>query len=226
MDMSDGVKQKRPYDSSRRKEQAQQTRRAILQAAYELFVEQGYGRTTMAAIGERAGVAMETVYAIFSNKPTLLKGVWDLTIGGDDQEIAFHERPKILELRREPDLARRLEMMAHIARITNERTVPFLRALTGAAGSEPVAAEMVEEIDRQRLVGITLMAKEAQATGQLAVSEAEFRDVVWSTNRGDLWHLLVQKRGWEPDRFEQWLGELWKRVLVRDRDAGTAPSSR
>lgn len=215
MDMADDVKRGRSYDSSRRKEQAARTRGLILEAAYELFVEQGYGRTTMAAIGERAGVAMETVYAAFSNKPTLLRRVWDVTIGGDDQEVLFHERPEIIELRQEPDLSRRLEMMARITRITNERTVPFMRALIGASGSEAVAAEMVEEIDRQRLAGISVMAAEAEATGQLAVSEAEFRDIVWSTNRGDLWHLLVQQRGWDPDQFELWLGELWKRMLVR-----------
>lgn len=215
MDMADDVKRGRSYDSSRRKEQAARTRGLILEAAYELFVEQGYGRTTMAAIGERAGVAMETVYAAFSNKPTLLRRLWDVTIGGDDQDVLFHERPEIIELRQEPDLSRRLEMMARITRITNERTVPFMRALIGASGSEAVAAEMVEEIDRQRLAGISLMAAEAEATGQLAVSEAEFRDIVWSTNRGDLWHLLVQQRGWDPDQFELWLGELWKRMLVR-----------
>lgn len=220
--MAKTVNKKRTYDSSRRQEQARQTRRAILRAAYELFVQQGYGRTTMAAIGQRAGVAMETVYANFSNKPTLLKHVWDVTIGGDDEEILFHERPEILALRREPNLARRLELMAHVARTTNERTAPFIKALEGAAGSEPVAAQMVQEIDRQRLAGISLMAREATATGQLAVPEEEFRDVVWAMNRGDLWDLLVRGRGWDGDRFERWLADVWKGALVRSPD-GDAP---
>ncbi len=215
--MAETVNRKRTYDSSRRQEQARETRRAILRAAYDLFVERGYGRATMAAIGQRAGVATETVYANFSNKPTLLEHVWDVTIGGDDEEIVFHERPEILALRREPNLARRLKMMAHVARSTNERTAPFIKALEGAGASEPVAAQMVQEIDRQRLAGISLMAREAAATGQLAVSEEEFRDVVWAMNRGDLWDLLVRKGGWDGDRFERWLAEVWKRALVRER---------
>ncbi len=60
---------KRPYNSTRRQEQAGETRLRILAAAHELFVAQGYGRTTIAEIASTAGVAVETIYAAFRNKP-------------------------------------------------------------------------------------------------------------------------------------------------------------
>lgn len=68
--MVDAVK--RRYDSSRRQEQARENRRRILQAAHELFVNRGYGQTTIADVAARADVAVETVYAAYRNKATLL----------------------------------------------------------------------------------------------------------------------------------------------------------
>jgi len=211
--MSDTVK--RAYDSSRRKEQARQTRRAILKTAHDLFVDQGYGRTTIADIARAAGVSAETIYATYKNKATLLHHVWDVTVGGDDEEVVFHERPEVMAMRAEPDLARRLTMQAAWSTQTARRMTPFARALEGAAASEPAAAEMLAEMNRQRYEGIGVMAREAEATGQLKVSEQECRDFVWAMTDGHLWYQLVIERGWSDERFAEWLGELWVAALVR-----------
>ena len=90
---------KRSYDASRRRAQARATQREVLRAAHDLFVQQGYGRTTIAQVAERAGVSTETIYATFKNKATLLHRTWDVTIGGDDEEVVFHERPEIQAIR-------------------------------------------------------------------------------------------------------------------------------
>lgn len=59
--MSDSVRPRRRYDSPRRREQAEATRRDILEAARRLFEAHGYAATTMAAIAAEAGVALKTV---------------------------------------------------------------------------------------------------------------------------------------------------------------------
>jgi AcrR family transcriptional regulator len=212
--MSEAVKKLRTYDSSRRRAQARETQRAVLDAARELFVEQGYGRTTIADVARSAGVSVETVYGAFGNKATLLHRAWDVTIGGDDEEITYHERPEILALRAEPDLARRLVMQAALFTQTARRIVPFLLAVQGAAGSEPVAAEMLAEMGRQRLEGLSVMAREAAATGQLAVSEQECRDIIWASTDGVLWQRLVNERGWSDEQFQDWLAKMWISSLV------------
>ena len=205
---------KRSYDSSRRREQARQTRQEILRVAHDLFVEQGYGRTTIADIARGAGVSPETIYATYKNKATLLHRVWDVTIGGDDDEVVFHERPEIQAIRAEPDLARRFMMHARMSTATARRMTPFALAVQGSAGAEESAREMVEEMDRQRYEGIGVMAAEAAQTGQLAVSEQECRDLVWATTDGLLWHRLVQVRGWTDEQYADWLGRMWVATLV------------
>ena len=214
MKSGDRVKS-RSYDSSRRRAQAKENRSAIVRAARDLFIESGYGRTTVADVARAAGVSVETVYAAFGNKAALLHRAWDITVGGDDQDIVFHERPEVLAIRSEPDLAKRLRLHAAFATQTAQRIAPFQLMVQSAAGAEPAAAAMLEEIGRQRLAGMTVMAAELANTGQLAVSEDECRDILWSMTDGMLWHRLVNERGWTNERYADWLGALWVHLLVR-----------
>ncbi len=213
MKSSDPVKT-RSYDSSRRRAQADQTRRAIVGAARDLFIGRGYGRTTIGDIAEAAGVSSETIYGAFGNKATLLHRAWDITIGGDDTDVVFHERPQVKAIRSEPDLTRRLMMHAAFFTETAQRIAPFQLMVQAAAGADPAAAAMQEEMGRQRLAGMTVMASDAAATGQLAVSEAECRDLIWSMTDGVLWHRLVNERQWTNEQFADWLGRMWVQVLV------------
>lgn len=206
---------KRSYDSSRRRAQAKENQSAIVRAARDLFIEQGYGRTTIADVAEAAGVSVETIYAAFGNKATLLHKAWDITVGGDDQDIVFHERPEVMTIRNEPDLAKRLMLHAAFSTQTALRIAPFQLMVQSASGAEPAAAAMLEEMGRQRLVGMTVMADEVAKTGQLAVSKEECRDVIWSMTDGMLWHRMVNERGWTNERFADWLGRVWVSLLVR-----------
>ena len=207
---------RRPYDSSRRQARANETRSAIVVAARDLFIEQGYGRTTMSDIARAAGASVETIYSAFGNKATLLHKAWDITVGGDDQDVVFHERPEVMAIRNEPDLAKRLMLHAAFSSQTAQRIAPFQLMVQSAAGADPAAAAMLEEMGRQRLVGMSVMATEVAKTGQLAVSEEECRDLIWSMTDGMLWHRLVNERGWTNERFADWLGRMWVRLLVQE----------
>lgn len=219
--MGDAVK--RRYDSTRRQEQAQENRRRILQAAHDLFIGKGYGQTAITDIAAAAGVAVETVYAAFKNKPTLLHRAWDVAVGGDDQNVLVHERPDLRAVLDEPDLATRLTRFAVVNTEIMHRTARLHLAVRGAAASDPAAAAMLAEIDRQRLDAMAVHARAAAATGQLAVTEEECRDVLWATSDGSLWHRLVQQRGWSDERYAAWLGRLWVSLLVAQDPLATAP---
>jgi AcrR family transcriptional regulator len=207
---------RRPYDSTRRRAQADETRVAIVRAARDLFVERGYGHTTLADVARAAEVSVETIHKSVGPKAALLHRAWDITIGGDEQDVVFHERPEVVAIRHEPDLARRLMLHAAFATETARRIAPFQLMVRSAAGADPAAAAMLEEMDRQRLAGMAVMAAEAEATGQLAVTEEECRDVIWSMTDGVLWHGLVVQRGWSNERFAEWLGRVWVDRLVAE----------
>lgn len=211
--MTDQVK--RRYHSARRREQAAETRERILRAAHDLFVNQGYGQTTIAEIARIAGVSVETVYAAYRNKPTLLRQVWFATFRGDEDDVRLLDRPEIRDVLAEPDLATRLRAHAVALVPVFRRITPLFRALQGAATTEPAAAAMLAEFDDRRLDAATHYAKAAAATGQLALGEKECRDLLAATMDGALWHRLVDEQGWSGDRFAQLLGSIWVAALVR-----------
>jgi AcrR family transcriptional regulator len=211
--MSEAVK--RQYDSTRRQEQAAETRQRIIQAAHDLFVGRGYGSTTIADIARAAGVAVETVYAAFRNKHTLLRQVWYVSFRGDEEDVRLWDRPEIRTVIAEPDLARRFNAQAVVLTAVLSRITPLLLMLQGAVASQPAAAAMLAEFDERRLDAAGKYARAAAATGQLAVSEDECRDVLLATLDGALWHRLVVERGWSDERFAAWLGQLWTSTLVK-----------
>ena len=61
----------------RTKEEAQETRSQILQAAEQAFYERGVARTTLADIAALAGVTRGAIYWHFSNKSDLLQALLD-----------------------------------------------------------------------------------------------------------------------------------------------------
>lgn len=68
-----------------RREQAQETRERIVQAALTVFVEAGYTGTRMADIAKRAGVAVQTVYFVFHTKPELLAACFEYAVLGPEK---------------------------------------------------------------------------------------------------------------------------------------------
>jgi len=71
-----------------RKQQGEQTRRAILQAAVELYAETGFRGTGLMAIGERAGVHHATVLYHYGTSRDLLLAV----LGERDRQFAEFSR--------------------------------------------------------------------------------------------------------------------------------------
>jgi AcrR family transcriptional regulator len=210
--MPDGVK--RRYDSTRRRQQAQENRRRVLDAARELFVDKGYGATTVAEVAEAAGVAVETVYAAFRTKLTVLRRAWDVAVGGDEDDVRLLDRPELRAVFAEPDLAARLTRFAAVNTAIMRRTARLRLAIQGAAGGDPGAAEFLAEIDQARLEGMGEHARAAAATGQLAVPEDTCRDVLFATTDGSLWLTLVGRRGWSDEAYVAWLAQLWRTTLV------------
>src|SRR3954462_2095269 len=109
------------------------TRRRIVDAAAELFIERGYGVTTLEQIATRAGVAVQTVYFHFGNKRSVLKQAVDMAAVGDDEPVAVPDRPWLGEARAEPDPRRVLELWTAYGSGILTRIGPVMKVIRDAA---------------------------------------------------------------------------------------------
>jgi AcrR family transcriptional regulator len=90
-------------DGGRGQARTRLARGAVVQAARTLFLERGYGTTTIEAISALADVPAATVYRLFSSKRGILKALLDVSIVGDDEALPMAERPHVRTLLGDPD---------------------------------------------------------------------------------------------------------------------------
>jgi AcrR family transcriptional regulator len=200
------VKPRRAYDASRRQVQARANRAAVLAAARRRFLEHGYAATTLAAVAADATVSVETIYKAFGNKPGLLKSVVDVAIVGDDEPVPMMEREFVQRNIAEPDPRRKLTMYAEHFAVTGARSMPMALVVRQAAASDPAAAAVWQQLQTERLTGMTAFGEHLHAGRHLrrGVTAEEARDVLWTYTSPELWDLLVNERGWPPARFSKW----------------------
>lgn len=205
--MSDEVKARRRYTSERRQEQARRTRREVQDAARRRFMANGYAPTTIAEVAADAGVSVETVYKAFGNKAGLLKAVIDVAIVGDDQPIPMLQREFVRKTMAEPDPRRKLLAYGdHLAEVL-PRTGHLVMVLRAAAASDEGAAAVWDQLQAERLTGMSAFASHLGKGGHLreGVSVAEARDILWLHNSVEVWDLLVNQRGWSNRRYGRWV---------------------
>lgn len=206
---------RRRYDSSRRLAAARATRAEVVLAARQLFVERGYPGATIEAIGERSGVPLATVYRLFGSKRAILAAVLDVAFGGDDQPIAFHERPAVRAALAEPDPRRLLVAFAHICRELLDRSAAIQDVIRSAADVDPEAAEMLAIAARQRFIGQSRIARALSERNALdGIRRSEAADIIYTLMSPDVHRILTLDRGWSATRYEQWLARALCRLLL------------
>lgn len=217
--MTRNVKTPRRYDTTRREAQAALTRRAVLDAARELFVLQGYRATTVGQIAERAGVAVDTVYASVGRKPAVLRELVETSISGTDRAVPARQREYVQRIRDAATAREKLAIYAASLVEIQQRMAPVFLALRDAAAGDPECAALWYRITDRRARNMREFAEDLRATGELRtdLTDDEVADIVWSMNATEYWVLLVTERGWAPDRFGAWLADAWARLLLADR---------
>jgi AcrR family transcriptional regulator len=208
---------KRAYNSSLRREAAEATRHSIFDAARRVFLEKGYAAATMPAIAQEAGIAMDTVYAAVGKKPDLFRLLIEMAISGSDRAVPAEERDYVRAIRTEPDAGRKLQLYAAAVRSIQARLAPLFQVLQGAATLDPQLDALWQSISERRARNMRLLAEDLAASGGLRkdLTIAKAADILWSTNSPEFYLLLVEQRGWSGEEFEQWLGEMWQRLLLR-----------
>ena len=206
----------RIYQSAQRAAQARATRAAILDAARHLFVAAGYAGTTRQAIARRAGVAVQTVGAVFGTKRAVLDALVAEADRGDGSAPSAAMRSWPQDLREQPDAAALLHHHAAGSRRASERSGGVMEVVRRAAAADPEIADLWASLQAQRLRGQATVVELLTARWPLRpdVSRGEAADLLWALTDDSLHHALVVERGWSAQRFETWLGETMCAALL------------
>jgi AcrR family transcriptional regulator len=207
---------KRDYRSAVRAEQARATRGAIVAAASRLFIENGYGATTIDAVAKAAGVSRKTVFTAVGGKVDLLKIALDWAVAGDDLPVALADRDILRGLLDQPDPTVLLIGWARIQAEIGGRVAALVQALEVAAGTDGEARVLLAQVQGQRLDGARKIVKRLRKLGALTadLTVQEAIDLTWLATDAALFDRLVRVRGWSTRRFGQWLGENLCRQLL------------
>jgi len=202
---------KRQYRSPRRDAQARRTRERIIDAARRLWVEHGFGTTTMEAIAAEAQVAVQTVYGAFGSKGailTALLGRLEAEAGGETLMRELHAAPP----------RRQLALVAAFNRRLFQGGADVIAIALGSTAVDADVAAWAAEGDRRRREGQAHIVAGWHTAGALkpGTGPGEARDVLYTLTSPEVYLLLVKACGWPPGRYESWLDRTLSTLLLGD----------
>jgi len=104
-----------PRTAEQNEEIRQQTRQQIVDAAFELFANEGFSKTSIAAVAKKAGVSKGLIYHYFDSKQAILEAIFNQLVALGDDMMNF------------PDEFGPAEKIRH----TLEQTFEFIENETG-----------------------------------------------------------------------------------------------
>ena len=181
-----------------------QTAARIVTAATHLFVEHGYVNTTMAAIAEEAGVAVQTLYLAFGSKAAILAEVHDLAVVGAGENVPVLEQPWVEHVRAETDGLRALKLVMDNGLGISERAAAVYEKIQTAAADTEVA-DLMSKVRMQRLHTVReLTAILATKPGFAAESVDTAADILYTLVSVEVYQLYVVDRHWTVDEWKAW----------------------
>lgn len=206
----------RRYHSIVRAEQAEQTRAAIIDAARELLVSDGFARTTVHRIAATAGVNVDTIYRSIGRKSEVVRAVVESAISGTSQAVPAAQREYVRQIRAAGSAGEKLDLYADAIIGIQRRVAPVFAVLRDASRADEASGELWHEIAERRARNMREFAADLRATDELRpdLTDEDVADVIWSMNSPEYWILLVEERGWSPERFRAHLADAWRRLLL------------
>jgi AcrR family transcriptional regulator len=198
----------RGYSSPARREQRNQTQLAILNAATVVFKARGYSAATMQGVADSAGVSLPTVYLYFRSKPDLIRSLADQFTSSADLSVEH--------VLAERDPKRQLEIGAGILRALHERSEVVADVLRSASATDPKVSREWKRWQERHLAAVGAVARSLAKKRALRrdMDIASATDILYAVGGPEMFRQLVRERGWAPERYERWLGEAGRRLLL------------
>lgn len=221
--MPTDVKGVRPYTSKRRQQAAEATRQAILNAARELFEQDGYAATSMQGIAEAAEVAVKTIYLAFGSKATLLREMWANRLAPGEADIPVLERRWYREVLDDNDPRQRLRLLVEHSVAVKTRSAALLEVIHNAAAADNEARDLWTEIDTKLRHVANDFVKQLTTAHALraGLTIRDAADTLWALTHPTMWQLLVVQQGWTTTRYALWLDRTLATELLAQARADT-----
>ena len=204
---------KRIYDSAYRRAQAETTRMRIAGAARKLFLERGYGATTVRAIAESAGVAEPTVYATFQTKKAILTAIVDAL----DSEAGVLDLIESLKAAH-GDPGRQIDLIVAFEQRLYERGWDVYEAVYKAGSVDPELSDLLKQGKERGRAGRVPIVQAWADAGMLnpGLSPERAIDVFTTMSSPWLHRELVHESGWAAEQYQRWLGSSLRRLLLHE----------
>jgi AcrR family transcriptional regulator len=216
---------RRRYDNSRREAGVRATRLRVIDVAKALFIRHGYPSTKIESIAEVSDTPLPTFYRLFGSKRALLKAVLDTSFVGDDQPVAFGDRPHVRAALSAANPEALIGAFAVICRDMQDRSGDIYHVLSTAAIVDEEAAELLADIRRQAHIGRSRIVAALRAMDALdpTLGDGEAEDIVYICLSFEVARILTVELGWNDQQYEAWIRRSLRGLLRPDR-RGRAPS--
>ena len=187
----------REASSQRREHEKQELREAILKAASELFLEQGYDRFSLRQVAERIGYSATTIYLYFKDKDDLLFTIVDQGFVQFGQRLEQAAASTTDPMKRIAAIGR-----AYIAfglQNPGHYQLMFMQRFDFLSGCRP--GEETPRIDSFNILQQTV--QQALDAGVLRPGDVQsYSDTLWATVHG-LVALAIATPMLDPERLQQ-----------------------
>ncbi len=207
-----------PHVKPRRTQERQSadTRAAIVGAAAELFERDGYARTTVGAIAERAGVVIQTIYNSVGRKSAVLAAVLDRAAAGPEAPrpvpVFLAERTAGAETAQEL-----VEMLADWFAEVAPRLAGMNRVVAEAATTDDAVAQLERARASRRFANYGKAADALQALpGARLQSREAIAAVLWTVGNAMVHRHLTEVEGWDAAAYREWVGSTLTAALLTD----------
>lgn len=190
---------KRQYDGAARRAQAERVRAALIEAARDLVLAEGYAALTIPKIAVACGVSAESVYKRFRGKPGLVRAVVEQALQGAGP-VTAETRSDALGAE---DLQELLRGWGRLATEVAPRVAPILLLVRVAAERDPELADLARELDDTRRARMAANAGRLADAGHLppGLTLGRATDILWTYSSPEVYDLLVVRSGWNLEHY-------------------------
>lgn len=206
--VSRGGDSPRRYDGSRRRADAESRHRRIVDEAAKLFVDKGFGATSIGDIAAAAGVSAPTIYATFGSKAGVLARAIDVALVGDFDEVpAFDRAPR---LRTAGDFGAYADFVTAI----NVRVAPLVRVMEQAAATDAGLAELRTTLIERIRTDCRRWIDQLDAPLRPGMSPADAADIFAVAESPYIYSYFTVDAGWSPERYRRWIADALPTLLL------------